>query len=99
MDESIKHRYANDPSFTKPTPEVETARKRMALFPAGAEVFYGQYLFWIVCGNSLNGKLTVNETMWVPIVRLQRKLCILPGIPRVSNTQAIAKQADKPIAF
>jgi len=65
MDESIKHRYANDPSFTKPTPEVETARKRMALFPAGAEVFY------------------VNETMWVPIVRLQRKLCILPGIPRL----------------
>lgn len=39
------------------------ARKRMALFPDAAEVFF------------------VASDIWVPVVRLQGKLCIFPGIP------------------
>jgi molybdopterin-biosynthesis enzyme MoeA-like protein len=45
------------------TQEQKTARERMALFPALAEVLF------------------VEEELWVPVCRLEGKLCILPGIP------------------
>ncbi|KAG8765103.1 hypothetical protein FRC12_007677 [Ceratobasidium sp. 428] len=49
----------------KHTREQRTARERMALVPEGPGA---EALF--VC-----------EDLWVPVVRLQGKLCILPGVP------------------
>lgn len=43
--------------------EQKTARERMALFPAEAEVLF------------------VGEDLWVPVCRVEEKLCIFPGIP------------------
>lgn len=45
------------------TAEQKTARERMALFPAEAEVLF------------------VGEDLWVPVCRVEGKLCIFPGIP------------------
>lgn len=45
------------------TAEQKTARARMALFPAKAEVLF------------------VGEDIWVPVCRVEGKLCIFPGIP------------------
>lgn len=50
------------------TPEQKTARERMALFPADAEVLF------------------VGEDIWVPVCRLEGKLCIFPGIPGLFQT-------------
>ncbi|KAG9121705.1 hypothetical protein FRC07_002238 [Ceratobasidium sp. 392] len=47
------------------TQEQKTARNRMALVPEGQGA---EALF--VC-----------EDLWVPVVRLQEKLCVLPGVP------------------
>jgi molybdopterin-biosynthesis enzyme MoeA-like protein len=44
--------------------EQRTARERMALFPAKAEVLF------------------IGDDIWVPVCRLEGKLCIFPGIPR-----------------
>ncbi|KAK0550984.1 hypothetical protein OC846_003461 [Tilletia horrida] len=49
------------------TEEMITARKRMAQFPSGKDVEV----------------LHVTDNLWVPVVRLQGKLCILPGVPRL----------------
>ncbi|KAJ8596880.1 Molybdopterin binding protein [Rhizopogon salebrosus TDB-379] len=59
MKESSKHR----PWILQQSEEQRMARKRMALFPDAAEVFF------------------VASDIWVPVVRLQEKLCIFPGIP------------------
>ncbi|CAO1634962.1 unnamed protein product [Sympodiomycopsis kandeliae] len=52
------------------TQEMVTARKRMALFPSeknGAKV---EVIF-------------PQEQLWVPVVRVASKVCILPGVPRL----------------
>ncbi|OJA16566.1 hypothetical protein AZE42_03844 [Rhizopogon vesiculosus] len=59
MQESSKHRAW----ILQQSEEQRTARKRMALFPNAAEVFF------------------VASDIWVPVVRLQGRLCIFPGIP------------------
>ncbi|KAL1948364.1 hypothetical protein VTO73DRAFT_12439 [Trametes versicolor] len=61
MTEMIKHR----PDFAQQNEEQRTARERMALFPARAEVLY------------------IAPDIWVPVVRLEGKLCVFPGIPRL----------------
>jgi len=53
------------PEVQSQTLQQKTARNRMALVPEGAGA---EALF--VC-----------EDLWVPVVRLQGKLCVLPGIP------------------
>ncbi|KAH9936701.1 Molybdopterin binding protein [Amylocystis lapponica] len=45
--------------------EQRTARERMALFPARAEVLF------------------IAPDVWVPVVRLEGRLCVFPGIPRL----------------
>ncbi|KAF9078406.1 MoaB/Mog domain-containing protein [Rhodocollybia butyracea] len=59
LDEMNRHRAW----VSTQTPQQREATKRMALFPAQAEVLF-------VCGD-----------IWVPVVRLQGRLCIFPGIP------------------
>ncbi|KAG6329498.1 hypothetical protein ID866_9592 [Astraeus odoratus] len=59
MEASFKDRLSQEDQ----TEEQRTARKRMALFPEGAEVLF------------------VASDLWVPVVRLQGKLCVFPGIP------------------
>ena len=62
MAENLKARQVN----TDVTPDMITARKRMALFPnKHAEVIFP------------------TERLWVPVVRMAGKLCILPGVPRL----------------
>ncbi|KAI0772958.1 Molybdopterin binding protein [Trametes elegans] len=61
MSEMTQHR----PDFKQQTAEQRTARERMALFPARAEVLF------------------VAPDIWVPVVRLEGKLCVFPGIPRL----------------
>ncbi|KAI9567703.1 MoaB/Mog domain-containing protein [Boletus coccyginus] len=51
------------PSFVQQNHDQRMARRRMALFPRAAEVFF------------------VAPDIWVPVVRLQGKLCVFPGIP------------------
>jgi len=53
------------PDLGRQTEEQRTARERMALFPAQAEVLY------------------TSSEIWVPVVRLEGKLCVFPGIPRL----------------
>ncbi|KAF8581229.1 Molybdopterin binding protein [Ramaria rubella] len=50
------------------TEEQKTARERMALLPANAEVLF------------------VGDDLWVPVCRLEGKLCIFPGIPSLFQT-------------
>ncbi|KAJ8515143.1 hypothetical protein ONZ45_g7399 [Pleurotus djamor] len=59
MDEMIRHR----PWAATQNEEQREATRRMALFPADAEVLF------------------VAKDIWVPVVRLEGKLCIFPGIP------------------
>jgi len=47
------------------TEHVMLARKRMALFPRGAEVLFP------------------TEEYWVPVVRVNGNVCVLPGIPSI----------------
>ncbi|KAI0649826.1 MoaB/Mog domain-containing protein [Trametes meyenii] len=61
MEEVIKTRT----DLSQQTPEQRTARERMALFPARAEVLF------------------IAPDIWVPVVRLEGKLCVFPGIPRL----------------
>lgn len=44
---------------------ITIARKRMALFPRGAEVLFP------------------TEEYWVPVVRVNGNVCVLPGIPSI----------------
>jgi len=52
-------------NFQTQTAEQRTARERMAYFPSGE-------------GAEV---IHVHKDLWVPVVRLKGKLCILPGIP------------------
>lgn len=63
MAENLKARQVSTEGLT---PEMITARKRMALFPKdNAEVIFP------------------TDRLWVPVVRMAGKLCILPGVPRL----------------
>ncbi|WFD22049.1 hypothetical protein MEQU1_000711 [Malassezia equina] len=61
MATGIKHIYG---TITE-TENVTLARKRMALFPRGAEVLFP------------------TEEYWVPVVRVNGNICVLPGIPSI----------------
>lgn len=61
MATGIKHNYG---TITE-TENVTLARKRMALFPRGAEVLFP------------------TEEYWVPVVRVNGNVCVLPGIPSI----------------
>ncbi|PWN40320.1 Molybdopterin binding protein, partial [Ceraceosorus guamensis] len=52
------------------TEEMMTARKRMALFPVSSS-------------NSSVEVIFPTTQLWVPVVRLSGKVCILPGVPRL----------------
>lgn len=54
----------------KQTEEMVTARKRMALFPSSKN------------GTSIE-VIFPQEQLWVPVVRVASKVCILPGVPRL----------------
>ena len=54
-------------TVTPQTPAQALARNRMALFPSG--------------GSGVQEVLFVESSLWVPVVRLKGKLCILPGVP------------------
>jgi len=78
MAEMSKHRtWAKEQ--TKEQKEQREARERMALFPAcqsgGGDNAIGEE------HGGLVEVLFVKEDIWVPVVRLQRKLCVFPGIP------------------
>lgn len=52
------------------TEEMITARKRMALFPKESSSTSVEVLY-------------TTQDLWVPVVRLAGKVCILPGVPRL----------------
>lgn len=77
----MRHRW---PEIEKQNEEQRAARMRMALFPEKAEVLYTDSEIWVVC--------TVHQPRWLrivtqvylqPVVRLEGKLCVFPGIPRL----------------
>lgn len=66
--------------------EQKRARERMALFPANAELFFVARDIWVVSNHSsvlspmfFFDKIPLDQ----PVVRLERKLCVLPGIPNL----------------
>jgi molybdopterin-biosynthesis enzyme MoeA-like protein len=68
-------------TFQGQTPEQRTAQERMALFPERAEVLFVSKDIWVVCLGTIIGLIdTLNDT-FQPVVRLEGKLCIFPGIP------------------
>lgn len=52
------------------TEEMVTARKRMALFPSNKNGTPVEVIY-------------PQEQLWVPVVRVANKVCILPGVPRL----------------
>lgn len=52
------------------TEEMVTARKRMALFPSSKNGTSVEVIF-------------PQEQLWVPVIRVAHKVCILPGVPRL----------------
>lgn len=54
------------------TEEMVAARKRMALFPSSK-------------GSGAAGVEVIHptESLWVPVVRINGRICILPGVPRL----------------
>lgn len=85
MKEMSKHRT----DIQNQTPEQVKARDRMALFPVKAEVLFVDPELWVVCTSRVfdypyESLLTTCWTHVIqPIVRMERKLCVLPGIPRL----------------
>lgn len=65
------------------TPEQRTARERMALFPANAEVLFIAKDIWVVCSVVVSLLVNFNDEPITqqPVVRLEGRLCIFPGIP------------------
>ncbi|WFD33031.1 hypothetical protein MSPP1_004088 [Malassezia sp. CBS 17886] len=61
MDEGVRRRYGGG----HVDEDVMRARRRMALFPRSAEVFFP------------------TAEYWVPVVRVNGNVCILPGVPRI----------------
>lgn len=66
-------------SFTHQNEEQRTARKRMALFPHTAEVLFVSPDIWVV--RTLTSRIPCAHTHAQPVVRLEGKLCVFPGIP------------------
>ncbi|PWN18450.1 Molybdopterin binding protein [Microstroma glucosiphilum] len=54
------------------TEEMVTARKRMALFPSSKG-----------SGAAQVEVIHPTESLWVPVVRINGRICILPGVPRL----------------
>jgi hypothetical protein len=54
------------------TEEMVTARKRMALFPSSKG-----------SGAAEVEVIHPTESLWVPVVRINGRICILPGVPRL----------------
>jgi molybdopterin-biosynthesis enzyme MoeA-like protein len=76
MEEHVRLR----PSFANQTEEQHIARKRMALFPNAAEVLFVAPDVWVVRLSFLFfSPHSLSYTQ--PIVRLENKLCVFPGIP------------------
>lgn len=61
------------------TPEQRTARERMALFPNKAEVLFVSKDIWVVSLIFEFGRLF--SFFLQPVIRLEGKLCVFPGIP------------------
>lgn len=72
-----KHR----PDIQNQSAEQRVARDRMALFPAKAEVLYVHKDLWVVSLSPIRTLFLILIVLCQPVVRLQGKLCILPGIP------------------
>ena len=77
MREASKHRI----DFEQQTEDQRIARERMALFPEKGEVLFVNSEIWVVsvCSRDDRHRLRVLNSQ--PVVRLEGKLCILPGIP------------------
>ncbi len=78
LDEMNKHR----PWISSQTTSQREATQRMALFPERAEVIFVGSDIWVV---RLNFILSLSYALYrtKPVVRLEGKLCIFPGIPKL----------------
>ena len=80
MHEMSKHRWA---SLAQQNPEQRAARERMALFPDNAEVLFIAPDVWVVSPSIAHTDYSGLNNLLQPVVRLEGKLCVFPGIPKL----------------
>jgi molybdopterin-biosynthesis enzyme MoeA-like protein len=83
--------------------EQKCARERMALFPANAETLFVSPDIWVVSKPSLSmdlpslKKATSLRLHIQPVVRLEGKLCVFPGIPSLFQKMLDGLKAFLPL--